>query len=234
MTIRLRQGCFAVVLIVAAVGVTAYLCVRTDLRRFNQFVDTHSSPVYSATILRTIVAIEDPAFFRRSRFDTIQQIIRTFTTDLRNRAPGPDLVLDSGASLTQQLVRAQSNRGRELLRPIILCAFLDLTQQKDKVLAAYANDVYFGMVEDRQVRGVDNASRVYFAKPPDLINSAEIASLVATIRHPTAYAPSLESEKAVRRRLQVLERMERQRIVSLGEAAEARELLSRPKRRPPN
>jgi membrane carboxypeptidase/penicillin-binding protein len=71
---------------------------------------------------------------------------------------------------------------------------------EQQVFAIYANRAYFGS----GVTGVENASRQFFRKDSDALNTQEAALLAGLLRAPDS-SPYKHPEKALQRRNQVLE-----------------------------
>jgi membrane carboxypeptidase/penicillin-binding protein len=88
---------------------------------------------------------------------------------------------------------------------------------KDQILAIYMNRAYFG----DDTHGVGDASRHFFGKKPDNLSLAEAALLAGMIRAGDALSPYRHSDRALRRRNQVIEAMRAQGLITEGEASAA-------------
>jgi len=71
----------------------------------------------------------------------------------------------------------------------VMAVVLDARLSKARQLALYANRVYMGTHEGRQVRGLPAASRAYLGKPLNRTSDEEFIGLVAMIKAPNAYHP---------------------------------------------
>lgn len=88
---------------------------------------------------------------------------------------------------------------------------------EQQVFTIYANRAYFGS----GATGVENASRQFFHKDTDILNTEEAALLAGILRAPDYFSPYKHPEKALQRRNQVLERMTAQGKLSASDAARA-------------
>ena len=74
---------------------------------------------------------------------------------------------------------------------------------KDEILELYLNKVYFG----DGLYGAEAASRGYFGKPAAQLTIGEAALLAGLVKSPSAYAPTVNPQRAVARRNVVLQAM---------------------------
>jgi Transglycosylase len=88
---------------------------------------------------------------------------------------------------------------------------------EQQVFAIYANRAYFGS----GVTSVENASRQFFRKDSDALNTEEAALLAGLLRAPDSFSPYKHPEKALQRPNQVLEAMVVQGKLSASDAARA-------------
>ena len=91
----------------------------------------------------------------------------------------------------------------------------------EELLRIYAHELYLGTVQGRQIRGVEEASRIYFGKDARELTLAEAATLAAMIRSPNFLSPVKHPERAVERRNRLLERMVRLRFIDEQQARSA-------------
>ena len=131
--------------------------------------------------------------------------------------------ITSGAStITQQLVRnlLGTNRERNLQEKLLEAIYavrLSHAYSKDQVLEQYLNTVYFGNLS----YGVAEAARNYFGKNLSDLDLAEMTLLAGLPKSPTSYNPLVYPDKAQKRQLYVLERMESLGHITATEGAEA-------------
>jgi penicillin-binding protein 1B len=117
-------------------------------------------------------------------------------------------VTEGGSTITQQLAKTRflSNK-RTMSRKFVeagLALLIELKLSKDEILEAYLNEVYLGHRDGREVRGLGEASRVYFGKDPSKLTVAEAALLAGMIRAPNRDNPDERARIAKTRRDAVL------------------------------
>ena len=120
-------------------------------------------------------------------------------------------VTEGGSTITQQLAKMTflSNE-RTFTRKIAeagLAIIIELRLSKDEILEAYLNEVYLGNRDGREVRGLGEAARVYFAKTPTQLSVAEAALISGMIRAPNRDNPDERARIATQRRNAVLDVM---------------------------
>ena len=147
-----------------------------------------------------ILAAEDQRFELHGGVDPLA-LIRAAIGDLLAGK------ITSGAStLTMQLARLIRPHPRNLLGKVgeaALAVKIEDALTKDQILAQYINRAPFGP----NLRGIDAASRFYFDKPAHELSLAEAATLAAIPRGPEVYALDKHTDRALRRRNRILERM---------------------------
>jgi len=162
------------------------------------------------------VAIEDERFYEHNGVDT-RAIARALTA---NTKAGE--VRQGGSTITQQLVKLLFTEGERTLsrkvREALMAYQLEAKTDKDRVLEAYLNTVYFG----HGAYGVESGARTYFGKSAASIDLAESALLAGVIRSPARYSPFEHPEEAKKRRDLVLTVMREQGYITEIEAAAAR------------
>lgn len=156
-------------------------------------------------LLNTLKAVEDRKFEHHIGID-FYGIARAMLANIRAGA-----VVQGGSTLTQQLVKNfYLNSERTLTRKLneaIMALLLELHYEKHEILEAYANEIYLGQDGARAVHGFGLASEFYFNKPSSELNLAESTLLVAILRGPAYYDPRRHSERAKKRRDQVIDIM---------------------------
>jgi len=128
-----------------------------------------------------------------------------------------------GAStITQQLAKnlylSQERTIARKIKEFATAIELEKTYTKDEILALYLNTVYFGS----GAYGVEAASLTYFGKPAYLLTLPESATLIATLKNPTAYNPARNPGSAISRRNLILSLMEKENFITSAQAAAAK------------
>ena len=170
-----------------------------------------------------ILAREDERFYYHPGFDPIG-MVRAFVMNLRGKREGASTITQQLASDIFQL-KAKEKRGqfiRQIDRKFLEIAIavrLEMAYSKDELLEAYINQINWG----RQIKGIGEASRVYFEKHPAELDLSESAMLAGIVRGPDAYNPFRSMEKAERERNSTLTRMVSADKISQQEADQAKE-----------
>jgi 1A family penicillin-binding protein len=155
----------------------------------------------SPNLIKAVVSVEDQRFYEHSGVDAVRvaaAVVRNFEEGRR---------AEGGSTITQQLARqsflSRDKTYRRKLKEVILAAYIEKMYRKDEILELYLNKVYLG----GGFYGVEAASRGYFGKPASDLNVPEAALLAGLIQLPSAYAPSVNLDRAVARRTVVLQAM---------------------------
>jgi penicillin-binding protein 1A len=171
---------------------------------------------------KAILAREDERFYHHPAIDPIG-IVRAFTMNLKGKREGASTITQQLASDIYQLKRGEK-RG-DLLRQLdrkcleIAIAFrLEATLDKDQILEAYINQINWG----RQIKGIGEASRIYFEKHPSELTLSQSALLAGIVRGPDSFNPFRSIEAATRERNTTLERMVAAKAITRAEADAAK------------
>ncbi|HEX6640789.1 MAG TPA: transglycosylase domain-containing protein, partial [Thermoanaerobaculia bacterium] len=157
------------------------------------------------------LAAEDVRFRRHIGLDPIG-IARALFTNIR--AGG---IAQGGSTIPQQIVKQRFlTNERTWRRKIVegaLAVALDARLSKDDLLELYLNDVYLGHHDGVPILGIDEASRLYFDKPPRALRLDEAALLAAMIRAPNRDTPEKRPDLARARRDAILNVMRQRRWI---------------------
>jgi penicillin-binding protein 1A len=155
----------------------------------------------SAWIPKATVAVEDRRFYQHGGVDPIG-ILRAVVADVRARK-----VVQGGSTITQELVRnLYLSRERTLKRKLTeACLAIKLSREwsKDRILAAYLNQVFYG----NHSYGVEAAAETYFSKQARELSLDESALLAGLPQAPSIYDPFRNPAAALARRNEVLHAM---------------------------
>ncbi len=167
-----------------------------------------------------LLAAEDFDFYEHAGISKTG-IIRAILVNIRAGR------IEGGAStLTQQLSRnfffSLTQTSSRKVKEILLAFQLEYMFEKDEILEAYCNNMYFGS----GAYGIEAASRVYFAKHADQLSVAESALMVAVLNGPSIFSPYANPGRARSRQLWIVGRMADLDLISGAErlAAEQEEL----------
>ena len=184
------------------------------------WVDLENIPKY---LQEAAIAIEDKRFEKHHGVDwkgTTRAIV--YTLFGKN--------VQGGSTITQQLVKNVTGDNevtvKRKITEIYRALELEKRYEKDEILEAYLNEVFFG----QSCYGVVTASRMYFNKDVSDLTLAECASLMGITNNPSMYDPTLSSwtrENNRERQLTILGAMLEQGKISQEEydAAKAEDIV---------
>ncbi|HYH06545.1 MAG TPA: PBP1A family penicillin-binding protein [Thermoanaerobaculia bacterium] len=166
------------------------------------------------------LAAEDVRFRRHIGVDPIG-ILRALFVNVR--AGG---IAQGGSTIPQQIVKQRfltnERTWRRKIVEMALAVVLDARLSKDEILELYLNDVYLGHHAGSPILGIDEASRLYFDKPPQRLRLDEAAMLAAMIRAPNRDTPEKRPELARTRRDAVLNAMHEREWIDGDELSRAK------------
>ncbi len=171
---------------------------------------------------KAILAREDERFYSHSAIDIIG-IGRAVLKNLQGKREGASTISQQLASDIFQLKRGEQ-RGdtvRQIDRKLLEIAIafrLEGKLEKDDLLEAYINQINWG----RQIKGIGEASRIYFEKHPSELTLSESALLAGIVRGPDSFNPFSSMEAATRERGTTLDRMVTAGVITRSEADAAK------------
>jgi membrane peptidoglycan carboxypeptidase len=155
----------------------------------------------SPAMRKAIVDVEDSRFYSTNGIDYIG-IVRALKSNVS--AGG---IEQGGSTIEQQLIRnlyltPQQSISRKI-REGCLAVQLDKQWSKDRILATYLNDIYFG----QQAYGIEAAAHTYFGVHAKDLTLEQAALLAGLPQAPSAYDPLNKPDAAKARRAEVLRAM---------------------------
>ena len=127
-------------------------------------------------------------------------------------------VVQGGSTITQQLIKnfyLTSDRTiKRKLKEMVMAVLLEFHYEKHEILETYLNEVYLGQAGNRAIHGFQLASKFYFGRPLQELNTHESALLVGLIKGPSYYNPFKHPERAISRRNLVLDLMYAEKAIS--------------------
>ncbi len=164
---------------------------------------------------RATVAIEDRRFYHHGGIDPVG-ILRAFVADV-----SAGHIVQGGSTITQELVRnLYLSREKTLQRKVVeacLAVKLSRAWSKDRILAAYLNDVYYG----NHAYGIEAAAETYFSVPASRLTLAQAALLAGLPQAPSYDDPLHNPTAALARRDEVLHALRRSGDISGAQYAAA-------------
>ena len=178
------------------------------------FYDTHNNVVetyeqadvtyltdFTPQTKNAFIASEDKRFYSHHGVDYLR-IIKAAAVNVKNGS------FSQGAStITQQLVKnlklsSQKTIARKL-KEIKLAQKIESQYDKDEILAAYLNTIYFG----ENNYGIENAANYYFGKSEKDLTLSEVTLLCASIKSPSKINPVKNLEQTKKKQVLVLDAM---------------------------
>ena len=166
-------------------------------------------------VQQAFIAAEDQRFYRHHGVD-FHRLLGALWQDVRTLS-----YAQGGSTITQQLIKlthlSQAKTLSRKAQEIVLALQLERVMDKEHILEAYLNAVYFG----HGAYGIEAASNIYFNKPASRLTLAEGALLAGVIKSPSTYAPHLNPDKAVSRRNSILKAMEKNGMITAKQRSQA-------------
>jgi penicillin-binding protein 1A len=188
-----------------------------DMAQATTIYDAHDAPVFiiykeqrievpleriSPNMVKAVLSVEDQRFYEHAGVD----VIRVVAAGIRNLEEGRRA--EGGSTITQQLARqsflTRDKTLRRKFKEVILAAQIEHEFSKKEILELYLNKVYFG----DGLYGIEAASLGYFGVHAGDLSIDQAALLAGLIQSPSAYAPTVNPERALARRTIVLQLME--------------------------
>lgn len=171
---------------------------------YGNYTSLSALPEY---VYMAFVAVEDKRFFKHDGVD----LLRVGSALIANVKSGGKR--EGASTITQQLVKNTHLSGEKTykrkLNEMILAKRLERLYCKRDILEMYLNTIYFG----RGSRGIESAANVYFGKTAANLTVSEAATLAATVKAPSVYAPDKNVQKCTKRRNKVLQLMHEQGVI---------------------
>jgi penicillin-binding protein 1C len=166
------------------------------------------------TVLAATVCAEDKRFWSHKGIDPFAIARATFRGIEHGR-------FFSGAStISQQLIKIAQPRPRTFSTKLIEAAQalrLEQTWSKRQILEAYLGRIDYG----NSRIGIAAAAEYYFGKPPNDLSLAEAAFLAGLPRSPSRLDPKRHLPRALQRQKWILDRMEKNHLITAAECARA-------------
>ncbi len=168
-------------------------------------------------VRQAFLAAEDLRFYEHPGIDIVR-IVGALITDIRTRS-----YREGASTITQQLIKlshltAEKAWARKI-QEAYLAVRLEQDFTKDEILAMYLNFINFG----NGAYGIQAASQTYFGVDVEQLTLQQAASLAATIKAPSAYAPHTNPKNNAERRAYILDTMSQEGMVTPEEAEAAKD-----------
>jgi penicillin-binding protein 1B len=155
-----------------------------------------------AYVPNAFLAAEDVRFYHHPGVDPFG-LARAAAANVRGRG-----IAQGGSTITQQLIKqklfSNARTMRRKIPEMALAVILTARMSKKDVLEGYLNEVYLGEYGGAPIYGIDEASRVFFDKPPVKLTPAEAALIAGIVRAPNRDNPIKRPDEARGRRDAIL------------------------------
>ena len=176
--------------------------IGVDGKLIGTFADKNRTPIHyrdlPQNLVDALISTEDERFYKHSGID-FKGTMRALLT----------MGKGGGAStITQQLAKMQFTRKPannilqriiQKFKEIVIAVRLERRYSKNELLAMYLNEYDFL----NQAVGIRSASRIYFGKEPEILETKESAMLVGMLKNSSLFNP-LRREEMVRERRNVV------------------------------
>ncbi len=173
------------------------------------------------TLKQAILAAEDERFYEHGGIDTLG-VLRAAASNIMARG-----AREGASTITMQVARnfflTREKTLRRKLSEALLAIKIEHSLSKDQILELYINQIYLG----QRAYGFAAASRTYFGRSLDQLNTAEIAMLAGLPKAPSRLNPRANFKRAKERQHYVLRRMHE---VGFLNDAQYRQALAQPVR----
>ena len=182
-----------------------------ERRRVVQLKDTPK------LLRQAILAAEDERFYQHGGVDTLG-VLRAALSNLVSGG-----AKEGASTITMQVARnfflSSEKTLRRKLNEALLAIKIEHALSKDEILELYINHIFLG----QRAYGFAAAARIYYGKPLENLNLAEIAMLAGLPKAPSAYNPVVNPKRAKTRQLYVLGRMRTLGFITEADYAAAAE-----------
>ena len=140
---------------------------------------------------QAFVAIEDARFYRHHGVD-LYRIGGALVSNLKSGS-----AREGASTITQQLIKLTHLSSEKTIarkaQEAYLALKLERAMDKDGILRAYLNTVYFGA----GAYGLEEAAQTYFSHPASELTLTEAALLAGIVKSPSGYAPHINPQKVL-------------------------------------
>lgn len=206
--------------IYASDGKTRLGVIQSDILR---------TPVSSTDIPQVMkdatVAIEDQRFYQHKGVD-FEGVVRAAIKNFQSKGEK----VQGGSTLTMQLIKNlySQDKKRDYKRKIREAKLAEELENlhpgragKTWILTKYLNSVPYGTVGGQNAYGVQAAARVFFNKRASELTLPEAALLAGLPQAPSQYNPYIDRTNALKRRNEVLKKMEDLGYIDASQYADA-------------
>jgi penicillin-binding protein 1A len=176
-----------------------------DNKLIGEFGEKRRDPISAADVpqplIDAILAAEDDAFYQHGGVD-LKGLLRAVSQLLLSGE-----IQSGGSTITMQVARnfflSREQTFSRKFNEILLAFKIERYLSKPEILELYLNKIYLG----NRAYGVKAAAQVYYGKPIDQLNLAQMAMIAGLPKAPSAFNPIINPSRALTRRDWILKRM---------------------------
>ncbi len=154
-----------------------------------------------------ILAIEDVRFYKHGGVDT-KGILRAAVNNIMGGSK------EGASTITMQVARnfylSNERSFKRKINEALLAIKIEHNLTKEQILELYINQIFLG----QRSYGFSAAAQIYFGKPLNKLNLAEMAVLAGLPKAPSNYNPYQYPKRAISRQRQVLANMKRYKFIT--------------------
>ncbi|MBA2651942.1 MAG: penicillin-binding protein 1A [Tatlockia sp.] len=166
-------------------------------------------------LVHALLATEDQRFFEHPGVDIVG-LGRAAVNMIQTRTKS-----QGGSTITMQVARnfflSSKKTFLRKFNEILLAIKIDKELPKEKILELYLNKIYLG----NRAYGVGAAAMIYYGKPLNELNLAELAMIAGLPQAPSTQNPIVNPTAAKKRRDHVLERLLEEKFITQQQYQEA-------------
>ncbi len=177
-----------------------------DGELIGEFGEKRRTPVFYADVpegfIAALLAAEDDNFANHHGVD-IKGLMRAASELLTTGH-----IQTGGSTITMQVARnfflTSEQTFVRKFNEILLALQIERKLSKQQILELYMNKIYLG----NRAYGVNAAAQVYYGKPLNQLNQAQLAMIAGLPKAPSSYNPIINPDRALIRRNWILRRMQ--------------------------
>ncbi len=177
-----------------------------DEKLIAEFGEMRRTPIGYSDIpqhfIHALQAAEDARFFEHQGIDLRGLFRAAFQLATSGR------IQSGGSTITMQVAKnfflTRERTFERKFVEILLALSIEQSLSKQEILELYINKIYLG----HRSYGIQAASQVYYGKPIDQLNIAQLAMIAGLPKAPSAYNPITNPQRALERRNWILGRMQ--------------------------
>lgn len=190
-----------------------------DMKLMAEYGEKRRTPLEYEQIpdlmIKAVLAAEDARFFEHPGVD-YQGLLRAVFYLVRTGEKG-----QGGSTITMQVARnfflSREKTYLRKINEIMLALKIEDELTKEEILSLYLNKIYLG----NRAYGIAAAAQVYYGKPVDQLNVAQLAMIAGLPKAPSRYNPIVNPARALSRRNYVLGRMQALEFITEEEYQQA-------------